>query len=112
MKKLIEQLERVNWTSFDKFNNTAIGEKDGKTIEIKMRWSFNSSSLNQNENAIDALLSIFVDGVRAYGWNLTTDNEQKPFAKWFLEKENELRVSSYVADGNKADEATKFFNAI
>ena len=34
MKKLIEQLERVNWTSFDKYDVVAKGEKDGKAITI------------------------------------------------------------------------------
>jgi len=35
MKELLEQLNRVKWTSFDKYNTTAEGEKDGKSITLE-----------------------------------------------------------------------------
>jgi len=112
MKKLIEQLERVNWTSFDKYDVVAKGEKDGKAITIEVKFEFNDTMLNQTELPVNAHLSILVDGVSAYRWDMSQQNDQGVFGEWFLKKENEMRNVTYKAKDNERNEAKAFFNAI
>ena len=112
MKKLIEQLERIEWSSFDTYDTTAEGTSQGKEIKLEVKYQLNNGLLNATELPVTASLNMLVDGVHAYRWDMSRQSDQGVFAKWFLRKENETRTVTYKAEDKARDDAKAFFKAI
>ena len=112
MKTLLEQLERIEWASFDKYNTTAEGTSQGKAIRLEVKYQFNPRLDNPNELPITASLNMLVDGVHVYRWDMSSQDDQGVFALWFIKKDIELSTVEYRAKDNERNEAKAFFNAI
>ena len=112
MKELLEQLNRVKWTSFDKYNTTAEGEKDGKSITLEVKFEMNGRVGYGKEVPVQAQLNILVDGVHAYRWDMVEIEEQRAFGNWFLRKESDMFLTEMRSKDDAREEAKEFFKSI
>lgn len=110
MKDLIQKLEKVTWSTFEK--TEAKGKTpSGDDIEVKIDFKF-AGRVGEQFSPIEGRLMVYIDGVCAYRHDLIFTTDVEAIREYWLKTYNEEQLREFNEQDDARNAAKMLFNEL